>query len=297
MGPHKERVSQRIPVCTLGILLGAVVASYCPAVTSFLIYEREAVWCGQVWRLFSSHLVHFGGQHLAYDLLAFGVAGAMLEARGRRQLGTLCALTAVAIGGFLLIAKPEIVRYGGLSGVSTAVLTYVALSGLAEARRSRLICWAVLLMVLCKIVVEGVTGASILPYAIPAAFVPVWQAHAIGYAAGLCCFAGRARFAPGPCLAERRCGTGGGITEGLGRDLKPEGTGPSLSRPILSGPHNRSYSIMTPREVKGHPVHDARLGSFRDQVPVTIRRQSRHLRAGLGRQLMIENGFDIDMRV
>ncbi len=43
---------------------------------------------------------------------------------------------------------------------------------------------------------------------------------------------------------------------------------PSPSRPILSGPHNRSYSVMTPGEIKGHPVYDAGLRSFRYQVPV-----------------------------
>lgn len=170
----------RTPVWTVAILLGAAISYQCPTVASLFVYDRVAVLHGEAWRLVTSHLVHFDGWHFAYDLLAFGIAGALVEPRGRRHLCAVFLITAVSICTFLLLARPEMTAYGGLSGVTCAVLTYLALLGLGDARPWRTVCRSALVVLAVKLGVECTTGASALPYPSPVVFVPVWEAHVIG---------------------------------------------------------------------------------------------------------------------
>ena len=170
----------RTPVWTVAVLLGATISYQCPSVASLLVYDRDAVLHGEAWRLVTSHLVHFDGWHFAYDLLAFGIAGALVEPSGRRHLCAVSLITAVSICTFLLVARPEMTAYGGLSGVACAVLTYLALLGLGDEQPWRMVCRSALVVLAVKLGVECATGASILPYPSPVVFVPVWEAHVIG---------------------------------------------------------------------------------------------------------------------
>jgi rhomboid family GlyGly-CTERM serine protease len=177
-------VNMRTPICTVAVLLGGVIAYLCPSVASLFIYDRTAVMHGEVWRLATSHLVHFDGWHLAYDLIAFGIAGALVESRGRRHLCAVFLITAVSICTFFLVARPEMTAYGGLSGVACAALTYLALLGLDDAWPWRTVYRLALVVVAVKLCVECTTGASLLPYPSPGMCVPVWEAHAIGCGVG-----------------------------------------------------------------------------------------------------------------
>jgi rhomboid family GlyGly-CTERM serine protease len=170
----------RTPVWTVAVLLGAAISSACPGVASLFVYDRVAVLQGEAWRLVTSHLVHFDGWHFAYDFLAFGIAGALVEPRGRRHLCGVFTTSAVSICAFLLLARPEMTAYGGLSGVTCAVFAYLALSGLGEARPWRTVCGAALVVLAIKIGIESASGGSLLPAPSSPLVVPVWEAHAIG---------------------------------------------------------------------------------------------------------------------
>ncbi|OQW94125.1 MAG: hypothetical protein BWK79_07500 [Beggiatoa sp. IS2] len=113
-----------------------------------------------------------------YDLIAFGVAGSFIEYRRYPHFGLLCFLMASTISILLLITQPNLYYYGGLSGLSTGAVIYLALWGLRETTRWRMFCQGLLIIVSVKISWELWQSAFILTDS--TAFVPVPQSHLIG---------------------------------------------------------------------------------------------------------------------
>ena len=169
-----------LPFWTMIFICGAVAASLFPPLASRLIYERAAVWRGEIWRLLSAHLVHFDLWHLGYNLSSFLVAGWLLEVRLRRPLGWLLLAMALTIGLFLALAKPAIDTYGGLSGLVVGAFVYLALCSLEDAAGGRL--WGLLLLslLILKLAAEYAAGDSLLCYPVTRSFQPVWESHALG---------------------------------------------------------------------------------------------------------------------
>lgn len=79
---------------------------------------------GQVWRLFTPALLHFGWMHLIFNLLWLWYFGRQIE--GLRGGKLMLALTVVsAIAGNLAQYATGTVLFGGMSGVVYALLGYV----------------------------------------------------------------------------------------------------------------------------------------------------------------------------
>ena len=169
------------PVVTALFLVPAVLAAALPSLRPAMLFEREAILSGELWRLWTGHLVHFGCWHLGYDLLAAGAASALIEARRRRDLFVLYACMPFFISLALLAGAPEMRCYGGLSGVATGAFAYLALC-LPRGRRR----WGAgfVLLLLLKTGAEFHTGGSLLPYPGGSGFVPMPMAHLAGIAAG-----------------------------------------------------------------------------------------------------------------
>lgn len=83
-----------------------------------LCYDRDAIFSGQVWRLFTAPLVHLGWPHLLLNLagllLIWGLFAQNFNSRRWLYLYLGCA---TSVGSILLINNPEIGWYLGLSGV------------------------------------------------------------------------------------------------------------------------------------------------------------------------------------
>jgi rhomboid family GlyGly-CTERM serine protease len=173
-----KNLKSRFPIWTC-LILGLSIISYAlPQVSSALIYDRLAIFEGEVWRLLSSHLVHFTKLHLFYNLMAFGVAGWIIESRGYQYFVPLCLLMAVFIGVFLLVMKPDMNYYGGLSGLASGSIYYLALFGLREPQPWRLMCIVTLFLVPIKIFLEIDMSQSVFAYSGPFSLVPL--SHIIG---------------------------------------------------------------------------------------------------------------------
>lgn len=196
-----EAVGRRVPVVTGLVVAGALGAYAAPDLASWLIYDRGAILSGEVWRLVTGSWVHFSRSHLLYDLVAFGIAGAVIERRGYARFALLCALSALSIGLALLALVPDLAYYGGLSGVAFGALVYLALHALREEGPGRWLAAAVLGLAAGKVLLEATTGrfAVVAPGAAP--FVPAPLAHLAGAAAALGVFCGsrKARLAQAPC--------------------------------------------------------------------------------------------------
>lgn len=83
---------------------------------------------GQVWRLLSPAILHFGWPHILFNLWAFWDLGNLIERRGgpNRLLGLIVGLALISNLGQYLAAGP---RFGGMSGVIYGLLGYAWMMG------------------------------------------------------------------------------------------------------------------------------------------------------------------------
>lgn len=179
-----EKESQRIraswPVLTFLILVLSTLIFSFPQLASVFIFDREAVMQGQIWRFFSAHFVHFTGTHLVYNLSVFTVAGWIVERKSRFHFGVLCVLMALGISLALLLLKPAMSSYGGLSGLVCGLIFYAALIGVREPSPWRTISGLVIFFMPIKIILEIYNGGSILPYPGQTTFVTMPISHVGG---------------------------------------------------------------------------------------------------------------------
>ena len=183
-------IPPRLPLATLLIcgVAGAVMAL--PRLQSGLIYSRDAIGAGETWRLVTGNLVHLSPSHLFCDVVPFLVFGTLLERRHAARFALLCLVSAALIGVSVYALEPEILVFGGLSGVVTAAVTSFCLHGLGEPGARRWIYAVGLLCLLMKIAVELASGSSFLLAAGPGEdFVPVPLSHAVGAVAAFILFA------------------------------------------------------------------------------------------------------------
>lgn len=83
---------------------------------SALEYRRELILHGEIWRLWSGHLVHFGRAHAFYDGAAFIVMVWALHRLGYREWQRLLGVAPVISLGLLWL-QPGLESYRGLSAL------------------------------------------------------------------------------------------------------------------------------------------------------------------------------------
>jgi rhomboid family GlyGly-CTERM serine protease len=155
---------RRWPWATAAIAALALVALAWPGAPAAWLLDRAAVQRGELWRLWTAHLVHFGTSHLAWNLAVFVAAGAWLERVAAARARIYFALAPAAIGTALLGFDPALDRYGGLSGLTAgavALLAFVQLAACASRARGeplgrddRWFWIAVLVLLAAKIALE-----------------------------------------------------------------------------------------------------------------------------------------------
>lgn len=150
-----------------------------------LLYDRAAIFHGEVWRIWTGHLVHFGWAHFAADVGLFLVLGRMLEWQQGRRVRLFLGVTPLIISSGLLLFAPAMQRYGGLSAVNLGLLVFLA----AEGWQRNWLDWfwpSVLLVYAAEVAWEATlghgTGGGMIRFDDPAARVAT-AAHLLG---GLC---------------------------------------------------------------------------------------------------------------
>lgn len=178
----------RLPVATLLICAAAGAVYVMAPLQALFVYDRAAIGGGELWRLVTGNLVHHSGAHLVFNVMAFLVAGALVETQRCRHFFLLCLLAGALIGAALYAARPELIVFGGLSGVVTAAVAYLCLIGLTQAGACRWLCLTASIILVAKIASEMATGSSILLGAKPQDFAPVPESHLVGAAAAILLF-------------------------------------------------------------------------------------------------------------
>ncbi len=169
------------PSLFIAIVAGVVFLVFLvPSFAGLLVYDREEIAAGQVWRLFTGSLVHFSPSHLLLNLVVFVITGGAIAFRRYRGFGLFCVLSAGLIGAALYASFPDMVQYGGLSGVACGAVVYLALHGLSERGVWRFLCVGALMLTTCKILVECGLGQFLFVNGSDGAFVPAPLSHAVG---------------------------------------------------------------------------------------------------------------------
>jgi rhomboid family GlyGly-CTERM serine protease len=189
--PPVKKVSsmKRLPFLTF-LAAGLALAIHAsPAATAALQFEREALFHGEFWRMFSGHLTHFGVDHLRWDVIALLAFGSLAEIRSRSRFAVCVVVSAVVISLGVAFFQPQFATYRGLSGIDSALFAFVATDLMLVGRRDgdRLMFGAGALALagfLAKCLYETATGQTI--FVEPStAFQPVPLAHLAGAVIGV----------------------------------------------------------------------------------------------------------------
>jgi len=96
--------------------------------TNTLVYNRVLISEGEIWRLFSGHILHTNGYHLLLNLAAifmlWALHGRFYSLKNYTVLFLFCSVT-TSIG--LYYFDPTLTQYVGLSGVLHGVFVFGAL--------------------------------------------------------------------------------------------------------------------------------------------------------------------------
>ena len=164
------------------IIICLILCGFGDNARALLRYDRAGLADGEIWRVFSGHLVHLGWTHAALNLGAFVLLTSLFarELRWTDWLltGVLAALT-ISLG--LWFFDPETSWYVGLSGVLHAWFLVGALQTLRHAPRLGTV---MLVGLTVKLLIEQSFGAMPTTIALNVGPVIV-DAHLFGALGGL----------------------------------------------------------------------------------------------------------------
>jgi rhomboid family GlyGly-CTERM serine protease len=143
----------------------------------------------QPWRAFSAVAVHYSGLHLGANLVGAALVAALGAVAQVPRRMVWAWVVAWPLTQFGLLLKPELLHYGGLSGVLHAGVAVASLSLVVGGLRSQRWIGAAILAGTCiKVIGEAPWGAS-LRYGEGWDIAVAPLAHATGLVAGLLCAA------------------------------------------------------------------------------------------------------------
>ena len=182
---RQKKISIQGQTLTLFIVGISIIAYSFPRFSDLLVYDRQAILSGELWRLLTAPLVHFSASHIFWDILVFGVAGFAINASGFRCFWLVCSFAAIVPSIIFLLTLPELERYGGLSGLATGAAAYFCICSAFKTKKNRPI-WLLFLIVMgTKILVETKIGVPIFAHADGIPFRALPSVHILGYLGAL----------------------------------------------------------------------------------------------------------------
>ena len=186
----KGLTARRTPCASLFLASMAAVVFFWPGLGPHLQYDRAAIVAGEIWRFVAGHWAHYSLDHFLWDVAAFGALGVACERKSRARFLICVATSTLAISASVWLLLPEMQIYRGLSGIDSALFTFLIVETLDEAGRSghgrvRAMAMAGLAVFLAKIAFELLTGRNVFVNGLDAAIVGVPLAHIVGAGCGL----------------------------------------------------------------------------------------------------------------
>jgi len=179
--------SVRLPLATLGVVAASLALSFAlpdGALRAEFALERSAVLHGELWRLWTGHLVHDHLAHALWNLAAFAGLGVWLERRAPARFALALLLAAPLSAAAVVALRPDLASYQGASALASALYVLGALCLVREGpdRLARLGGGAALALFGAKLALEW-SGQWPSP-ALPPDLESVGLAHAVGGAVG-----------------------------------------------------------------------------------------------------------------
>ena len=123
---------QHIQVVSIIAILSVIAFigefSFGESFTQTLVYQRQLIAQGEIWRLLSGHILHTNGFHLLLNLAAlfmlWALHGRFYSIKNYTALFLFCAIV-TSVG--LYFFDPTLIQYVGLSGVLHGVFVFGAL--------------------------------------------------------------------------------------------------------------------------------------------------------------------------
>lgn len=182
------------PLGILTLMIAAAIVCQNSQLADALIYNRDAIASGELWRLLTCQFVHYSTSHLFWNLVVVAIPAYLIVAMGREFLWTVSA-SLLVIGPLLFIADDALLYYAGLSGIGSALIMQLACLKLREPTSPRFFWCLVMGVMVAKLASELVFSQPLLSGGPESQFVPVPLAHLIGLIIG--CIASRAQLPTG----------------------------------------------------------------------------------------------------
>ncbi len=155
--PAPLRSLQRHGLPALLALSSLLIALLGDSAAEALRYQREPILAGEVWRLFTGHIVHLSWSHLWLNLGGLALIWFLFHHQLSAGLWWLALLVSslVVSGGFLLF-DPALEWYVGLSGILHGLFMAGLIAGLRAGAWAD---WLLLSAVAAKLIWEQLYGA------------------------------------------------------------------------------------------------------------------------------------------
>jgi rhomboid family GlyGly-CTERM serine protease len=149
-------------------------------VGSMLAFERHEIMAGQVWRLWTAHLIHYSSWHAFADIAVLGLVAAMAERLfGARLIVIAMLLGAPMISLGLLALVPEMTHYEGSSALSYLFGTWCSVFLWRFSPKLHSTIAVVTGAAVAKLVIDAFGLLSALS-SLPDGVKVAWQAHLLG---------------------------------------------------------------------------------------------------------------------
>jgi rhomboid family GlyGly-CTERM serine protease len=154
-----------------------------------LLYDRSALSHHELWRLLSCHWVHLSWDHFFWSAMTFLGLGSLCELMDKKKYYTTVGVSALLIPIAIWWGMPDLMIYGGLSGLDCALYALLMVLLIKREIRSGSRIWVaffslLLVGLIAKITYETVTGLTIFVSNNHTGMVPVPLAHLVGGVVG-----------------------------------------------------------------------------------------------------------------
>ena len=143
------------------VILLAVICTY---YQELFLYERHALEDGEIWRLLSGHLTHLNNKHLILNMIAWVIIFFLgFNYLSPLKWVVLLLVFSLAISAGLYYFVPEIIFYGGFSGVLHGYFAYILIEWIKSGQK---VAWLILLLLIAKVIAENFSdlGSSTAEY-------------------------------------------------------------------------------------------------------------------------------------
>ena len=183
------RAVRRIPWVSLLLTVAAVIVHFSYRLRIQLLYDRSAIAQFEWWRLIANHWVHLSTDHLIWSAATFLVLGSLCEIMSHKRTYAVMGISAISIPIAIWWGMPDLMIYGGLSGLDCAFYALLMTLFIKREMRLRNWIWAAVFLILLtglavKIIYESVTGMTIFVANTHTGMIPVPLSHLVGGCVG-----------------------------------------------------------------------------------------------------------------